>query len=1465
MKSSNDVLSLFHPLIGRWFERRYGTPTPIQQMAWPVIASGGHVLMTAPTGSGKTLSAFLWGLNQLITGEWGKGGTSILYVSPLRALNNDIRVNLLDPLSELRDLFLGRGEAFPDIKVQTRSGDTEASTRQRMLRHPPQILITTPESLNLLLSSMGGRGILGGIVTVILDEIHAVAADKRGTHLISAVERLVLLSGEFQRIALSATVRPLDRIAEFVGGYELAGPEGERRYRKRRVSIVRAPQIKEYEVEVSSPGIGGGGADADAWWTGLIDELKARIALNRSTLIFANSRRFTEKLARLINESGEGDERLVYSHHGSLSREIRHLVEKKLKAGELRGIVATSSLELGIDIGELDEVILVQAPYSVSSALQRIGRAGHGVHQKSRALLYPLFSRDYLDCAVIANAVVSGDIEQIHIPSCPLDVLAQIIISMTALSPWTADELFGFIRTASPYQTLGRGQFELVLQMLAGKYADTRIRELKPRLSIDPLTGHIRCREGALRVLYMSGGTIPDRGYFHLKVHDSGAKIGELDEEFVWERSIGDVFAFGMQHWRIKNIDHQNVEVLPVGDRPSMAPFWKADFGGRDFHLSELIGLALQRIEQQNPVGNALQLLIREYHMDDASGLRLLEFLTEQRRSTGSGLPHRYRIMVEHLRGLDDGPDSRQLVFHLLWGGRVITPFCIALAQAWEERYGSGFRIYHDDDSVLISLPEGGGASARELLSLVTPENLERLLRSRLETTGIFGARFRENAGRALLLPKRGFNRRTPLWLSRIRSKELLQAVQGFEDFPILAETWRTCLRDEFDLEHLKGLLDEMERGLISVEEVTLSSPSPLASEILHWQTHTHMYEDDTPEYRTSSMLREDILREVAFSPELRPEIPSELLDNFIGRLKRTAEGYAPQSAEDLYDWIVERLLIPVDEMKTLMGAIRRDAGLEADEWLGQLAEVVAEVSLPGADTRALVALENLPKILTALFVPEEDEVGLGELLMQWLRYEGPVYEEYLVGLFGVERNRLGGVIDTLVEERSVLRDRFLDDREALIDGINLERLLRLMRRERRRPFSPLALDDLPLYLALHQGLIHDGQDESGGRIEEDIGALQEVMELLFGYSGRAESWERDYFPSRLPTYSQRLLDLLMQQNDLIWFGTGRERLSFCFEEDLELFRTTAHAAIGALDRIFPDKAGRYGLLDLQRHSNLAESELENRLWDLAWRGLVSNDRFSVVRRGVERGFSPAEPELKPRAARLRSGINRWKSTTPPTGNWYRIDGGEESGDLIDEEERNRDRARLLLDRYGVLFRELLRHELPGLRWGPLFRSLRIMELSGEVLAGYFFEGVPGLQFASLEAFERLQSPLPDDRVYWMNATDPASPCGMGLEGLELPLPRRINSNYLVFHGKRLVLVLKRGGAALQFMVPPGSRHIQQYLAIFRTLCAHSSSAPIRVERIDEKPALGSPYEEQLLRFGFTRRHRDLVLRRDYT
>jgi len=1501
------VLDHFHRLVAEWFVDKVGKPTELQIKAWPSIMQGSHVLITAPTGSGKTLAAFLCAVNQLITGERTLGQTSVLYVSPLKALNNDVQRNLLRPLAELQKIFEKAEEFFPDIGVATRSGDTPQSERRRMLRHPPEILITTPESLNLLLSSQGGRSILTGISTVILDEIHAVVGNKRGVHLITAVDRLVPMCGEFQRIALSATVRPLDSVAEFLGGYRMEGHPHSAHYSPRPVKIIESSQKKRYRIKVRFPEAAARWDERDSFWQPFVDEIKGIILKNRSTLIFTNSRRLCEKITHLVNQDEKNP--IAYAHHGSLSREIRTEVERKLKAGELRAIVATNSLELGIDIGALDQVVLLQSPPSLSSAIQRIGRAGHRVGEVSDGALLPIDPEEIVQNAVLAAGVIEQEIEDVHPIQLPLDVLAQIIVSMVGVETWNVDDLCAWIKTSYPYRSISRRQFDLVLNMLDGRYAGSRLRELKPRIAVDRLSNTATIRKGALQDLYFSGGTIPDRGYFHLRHQESSARIGELDEEFVWEARVGQVFTLGTQNWKIERITHNDVFVSPAHPAATAPPFWRAEENLRGFYLSERIGCFLQMADKKLDDPHFKKHLQDVHCLDKTASSELINFLKRQKEETLCCLPHRYHVLVEHVDTGPGGYPGNQIVLHTLWGGRVNRPYAMALEAAWEERYGYRPQVYPSNDCLMLQLPHEVGAA--EIFSLVSSSTAQSLLKKKLEGSGFFGARFRECAGRALLLTRRKMNDRMPLWLSRMRSQKLLESVFQYEDFPILLEAWRTCLQDEFELEEVVQVLNELESGAIQWSEVHTSHPSPMAQALTWPQINQYIYMDDELGSGRASRLRTDLLHEVVRSPELRPAVPLALAERFELKRQRLAPGYSPDNPIDLVEWIKERLLLPTSEWQRLLEAIESDHKMDRQELLRSVADRIVfihpgrtetstgkEDSLESVIMRPgeplIVAVEELPRIIfgfyrnsdaicieridaAGAFSPEtfedtnlsevdEDEV-FASLLSQWLRYYAPRSIEFIGSTLGLNIERLEGAIESGVDSENLAAGHLVQelDEDAVCDSENYEILLRLMRAEARPAFRTLDLEKLQLFLASLQGITQPEEGREG---------LFQSLQQLVCFPIAAELIESELFPARMQSYDPSWLDSIMQQSDLLWIGTGKRRVCFCFEPDLDLLQEESRYPVGEspqerveatpedkinkgkgseLSELFRDPTARYDFSTLVRFSNQRPVELNQRLWKAVWRGEVTNDTFASLRHAIENNFKVTDltERSSNRGSRRRRhssrvAFSRWMGSLPLAGNWLCIAWPEHDDDLLNREERNKDRARLLLERYGILFREILQNELVPFSWPSVFRALRLMELSGEVLTGYFFHGIPGPQFISQQAYHRLQGGMDEDVIYWLSAIDPASLCGLRLEALKGKLPRRVAGTHLVYHGSRLVVESKRRGKSLIFHAAEDDPDLPNYLGPFHHMLTRTFEPmrSITIEKINGRDASESPYLE---------------------
>ncbi|MGI8479836.1 MAG: DEAD/DEAH box helicase, partial [Gaiellaceae bacterium] len=886
-----NALDAFSTETRKWFERAFAVPTPAQTLGWPAIARGGHVLIQAPTGSGKTLAAFLIGVDRLndAPGE----GLRLLYVSPLKALNYDIERNLRSPLAGLDS----------KLSVAVRTGDTPADERRRMLRTPPDILITTPESLFLLLTSQA-RETLRGIETVILDEVHAVAGTKRGAHLALSLERLEgLVEQPFQRIGLSATQRPLAEIGRFVAGSD------------RDIELVDAGTRKDLDLEVvvpledmrelgstadlSVPPLADGvqmGAGVEqssrSIWPSIYPAILELVRKHRSTIVFVNNRRLAERLALRLNELAE--EEIARAHHGSLAREQRMLVEELLKAGQIPCLVATSSLELGIDMGAVELVIQVESPKSVARGLQRVGRAGHDLHSVSRGRIFPKLRADLLECAVVARAMREGAIEETRIPRNTLDVLAQQIVAICADEEVSVDELHALVRRAYPFSDLSRAQLENVLDMLAGRYPSDEFAELRPRIVWDRTAGIMRGRTGARRLAVTNAGTIPDRGLFGVHLVDGGGRVGELDEEMVYEAREGQTFMLGASTWRIEDITRDRVLVSPAPGVPGVAPFWKGEGVGRPAELGERIGRASRELVALSDE-KAEAVLRAEYHLDIRAARNLVTFLREQEAATGV-VPSDRSIVVERFR--DEIGDWRVCLL-TPFGGRVHAPWAMALAARLRDSLGIDAQSIWSDDGIALHFPDADVPPPLSDL-LLGPEEIEELVIAELAQSALFGARFRENASRALLIPRRRPGQRTPLWQQRLKAQSLLQVARRYPQFPIVLETYRECLQDVFDLPALRGILQGIQTRELDLVEVETASASPFASSLLFDYVATYMYEDDTPpEERRAQALSLDrgLLRELMGIEELR-----ELLD--LGAIEQVESSLLlpPRNADELHD-----------------------------------------------------------------------------------------------------------------------------------------------------------------------------------------------------------------------------------------------------------------------------------------------------------------------------------------------------------------------------------------------------------------------------------------------------------------------------------------------------------------------------------------------------------------------------------
>ena len=1396
---ANNSLREFHPLLAEWFSATYSKPTEVQELSWPRIRKREHVLISAPTGSGKTLTAFFALIDRYAKREVEPGHTSCLYVSPLKALNNDIQRNLLDPLAQLQSLFTANNEIFPAIRVLTRSGDTPQNERQKMIRRPPEILVTTPESLLLMLSSARSRTILSSVECVVVDEVHALVDNRRGASLMTSLEWLADLSGEFQRIALSATVSPFQLVSDYIAGIALNGSP-------RQMVVLDVQSQKKIDLKIRMPKQAPEAArNGEPIWDLLIDEFRAVIEANRSTLLFSQSRRMAERIALSLNSTYE--EPVVYSHHGSLSREIRSDVESKLKNGELRGLVATSSLEMGIDIGSLDEVILVQSPSSIASTRQRIGRAGHNVGETSRAQLFPTHALDLVEAAVLTTAIQERDLEPLRPMYGALDLLAQLIVAMVLNQEWNIDTLFDTITRSRPYAELERSDFELILDMLTGKYEGMRIRSLRPRIAINRKTNSVVARKGASMAFYSAGGTIPDRGYFRLRLADQGTLIGELDEEFVWEAKVGQPLSFGTQSWVIDQITHSDVTVRPAGSKSPTPPFWRSEFTNRDFYFSDLIGKFLKTADTllEASRSDELEASLRGRGFDETSATELVDFLQQQKESTGA-IPHSELVVAERTTSGPGGytaePHEGQLFLHTAWGGRVNRPIALALESQWRREFDSELDVFADNSRIVLQLMHD--ARVDDVVEMLMDMDVLPRLRESLESSGLFGRLFRECAGRALLISKARFDQRVPLWMTRMQSKKLLEAAQSESDFPILMETWRTCLNDEFDMPAVDRCLTGLRNGSIRIKTVETTNPSPFARDVAHDQVSRYMYADDSPDSRTVSNLSDELIARALQDSSLRPEITGEVVNEFERKTQRREVGYQPIDELELGEWVKERVWIPQSEWFADTPTPSGVRLVSIDDWRGYVHEEVLEQRSTW------------------------DTITLGNAL----QFYGPRSRDQLESMFPLTPGSFNFSIDELIFNGSLLTDVRVTGvaQDLLCDAENLEILLRFQRRSNRLEIEPITSRELLGFWI--RWLELDAQQERTP--DEDF--LVETLSQMRHYSAPLNFWLHDLWRSRYAFDPGPALDSVFANQDIVWWGCGEKRISVGFDGDTEV-EADGIKADSIVSAAFVDPVGRYTFKQLVEQSGVNAIDFNGAFWSAVWRGEVSSDNIAVLKQGQQRNFQFDPGQSVNSARRVRARIKNVNRGWP--GSWYRNQLQHDEIDPTLELEDKKERVRILLARYGVLNREIANREQGLFRWSAIFEALRVMELSGEVLAGLFVSDMSGPQFAHrdfLSKFEAANAEL----AIWISALDIASPCGLNIDWNVLP--QRRTGNYLGTYSGDVICVVMNRGRRMSILVDVDDQRLAPLFRRFTSLFRGIGNIPI--EEINGKSARQSEYRK---------------------
>ncbi|WP_328618681.1 DEAD/DEAH box helicase [Amycolatopsis sp. NBC_00355] len=1535
-----DVLDLFSPATRDWFAGAFAAPTAAQEGAWRAAHAGEHALVVAPTGSGKTLSAFLWALDRLSTEPPPAEATKrcrILYVSPLKALAVDVQRNLRAPLAGISQASRRLGLPVPEIAVGMRTGDTTAAERRSFGKTPPDVLVTTPESLFLILTS-SARESLRGVETVIVDEVHAVAGGKRGAHLALSLERLdSLLPKPAQRIGLSATVRPVDEVSAFLAGgrpVRVVQPKLAKTIEVRvevpvddmsNLDAPRGPAPSPFDelesmTEAFPPGdiapgglgtleeIAGNPVQRPSIWPAVEERVLSLIQAHRSTIVFANSRRLTERMTARLNELAAEQTELTSSdtfpaeavgqsgvstgappviaraHHGSMSREQRTHVEEALKSGQLPCVVATSSLELGIDMGAVDLVVQIEAPPTVASGLQRVGRAGHQVGAVSSGVMFPKFRGDLVSCAVVAERMASGAIEAVRYPRNPLDVLAQHVVAMVALEPWTVADLATLVRRAAPFAALPDDALHAVLDMLAGRYPSEEFGELRARITWDRIAGELRGRPGSQRLAVTSGGTIPDRGLFTVMTPGGddkpGSRVGEFDEEMVYESRVGDTILLGTSSWRITDITHDRVIVVPAPGEPARMPFWKGDAPGRPLELGRALGKFVRELSTSDD--QKARERATAAGLDERACDNLLAYLAEQKAATRH-VPNDRTLLLERYR--DELGDWR-IVVHSPFGAQVNAPWALAIAARLRENRGVDAQIAHSDDGIVLRLPDALDAEGADVTIsaddiLLDPEEVEQLIVAEVGGSAVFAARFRECAARSLLLPRRDPRRRTPLWQQRQRASQLLSVAAKYERFPVVLEAMREVLQDVYDVGGLRELMADVRARKVRLVEVETPAASPFARSLLFGYIGMFLYETDAPlaERRAAALsLDSGLLAELLGTEAIRELLDPEAVSEVERSLQRLEPDRHARSAEDTAD-----LLRFLGDMTVAEAGER---GIQP-EWLTELEGARRALRVRIGGEERFIAIEDAGRVRDALGtalpvgVPEAftEPVAdpLGDLLARYARSRGPFAAAAVAVRFGLGAAVVTGVLDRMTGEGRLVRGELSPVGHPDTHGAGVEYCdSAVLRRLRRASLAKLRAEVEPVEPAA-LGRFLPSWHGFGGRVRAAPTAddVLSVVEQLAGAPLPASAVESLILPGRLPGYSPALLDELTTAGEVTWAGCGALSggdgwiaLAPTDVADLLLPEVVEDIPTGPLhDAIVSTLEG--GALFFRQLVDRAtvlvdkapsDAEVVAALWDLVWAGLVTGDTLGPLRAQVagHGAHKPRRQAPRGRYARLRAGRPQMPSRSgPPTvaGRWALTPTRE-----TDATRRAHARTEAFLERHGVLTRGALDTERVTGGFSGIYKVLRGMEDTGQVIRGYVVEGLGAAQFAAKGAVDRLRAlsgpgrPAPG-RAVVLAAADPAQPYGAALPwpaatGDTKHRPARKAGALAVLVDGVPALYVERGGRSLLSFTEerqPLTDAAQALSAAVR----ESWLGQLSVQRADGEQALTSELAQVLTEAGF--------------
>ena len=1568
---AKNILSRFKPAVAGWFEDVFTEPTAVQEQAWDAISRGNHALLVAPTGSGKTLAAFLWALNNLIEregqtslplaarndgvglgsegGSTTNAGVKVLYISPLKALGVDIERNLRVPLAGISRVAQRLGVDEPDISIGVRSGDTPQSERNRQLRKPPDVLITTPESAYLMLTSKAA-GILASVDTVIIDEIHAIAGSKRGVHMALTMERLAQVAGEFQRIGLSATVRPLETVANFLGGgrpVEIIAPPAKKKWQLdihvpvEDMSDLPTPEqgstigemtvddplgITSQElVDAADSGLTESALPvASSIWPFIEQAVYDQVMEHRSTLVFVNSRRTAERLTSRLNEiwasihdpeslspelrrdpaqlmkavdvAGKAPAVIARAHHGSVSKDERAMTETMLKEGALRAVVSTSSLELGIDMGAVELVIQVESPPAVASGLQRIGRAGHVVGATSHGSFYPKHRADLLQTTVVVQKMVEGGIEKLHIPTNPLDVLAQHTVAAVAAAPegLTADDWYDTVIRAWPYRDLAREVFDSVIDLVSGVYPSTDFAELRPRVVYDRITGVMTARPGAQRVAVTNAGTIPDRGMFGVFIaggEGAPRRVGELDEEMVYESRVGDVFTLGASSWRIEDITRDQVIVTPAPGHTGRLPFWSGDAAGRPYELGQAIG-AFRREAHANPE------LIN--HTDAWAKDNLRAFLHEQYEATGS-IPDDSTLVMERFK--DELGDWR-IVLHSPFGRGVNAPWALAIGARIAERTGMDAQAVAGDDGIVLRLPEGEAEPDASIFAF-DPDEIEDIVTEQVGGSALFASRFRECAARALLLPRRNPGKRAPLWQQRQRAEQLLDVARKYPSFPIILETVRECLQDVYDVPSLVEVIREIAHRKVRIAEVTTEQPSPFASSLLFNYTGAFMYEGDSPlaEKRAAALaLDPALLAKLLGTVELRELLEPEIIAEVHAQLQRTDANRRAQTSEQVADMLRVIGPIPVDNLGE-----HTDVPLKTLHQ--QLSHRIMEVRIGGrmhlAQSQDAALLRDGLGIPVPPGTPAQVETitdALDQLVSRWARTRGPFVLRELADAFSLSVSIAHSTISRM---DSVIEGHYrqgVDEVEYCANEVLRVIRSRSLARARAQT-EPVSAATFGRFLPDWNNVAPVIEGATGNMRRPSLrGAdgVYAVLEQLAGVRLPASAWESMVLPSRVGDYSPLMLDELTANGEVLIVGAGKAGSSDPWvmllpadyaaglvpiqDEEISGLTGLQESILALLSR-----GGGFLFADIYRDTSISNErgldvgvgagndapttdQVREALWGLVEMGLVSPDSFAPIRTRLAAhgsGRSAHKQKRRPQRSRLRMGRTSFAQTqranpTPPdmNGRWALTIPASH-----DATARSAAQGEAWLDRYGVVTRgSVVSEDVLG-GFALAYKVLSGFEESGKAMRGYVIEGLGAAQFSTPAVIDRLRG-LSDspDITGWPSGTttpdtvvlaacDPANPYGAALPWPQQG-PSRAAGALVVLIDGLCVAHLTRGGKTLTTFfdqLPEGIEHAQALEYVYRALMSLISTgrfSPLVIEKANGTSIFDSTIANQFRALG---------------